>query len=169
MEESKVKEPNERDWIGKMELLLGLMEEATEFLQRTQQRFPQAIPSHTFAIACLWDEANSLDQQICSHLDEMNQRLMRGEGELEVTRGASVRNLMVGEDLLFYDCMWSLFWEERQRGISVRLSVEPQLGSYHTRVEGLTTYITSDIRHPVQEEQLREALTKTYISEMTML
>ena len=156
------------DWIAQVERLLELTQGASGFVQRAGEQFPDALPYHAVAVARLWQQADALDEQVCSLLDEINRRLLQGQGELSLTRGASVRTLVVGEALLFYDCLWTLLWEEERRGIAVKLSVEPQMESYHARVESLTTDKAEDIRYPLQEEQLKEALAKAYVAEMTV-
>jgi len=164
-----VTENTPRDWIARTEEFLQLTREAREFVERAAQSFPRATPDHDMAVARLWELANALDPQVYARLEEVNQRLLDGQGELDMTRGASVRPLaqgMVDDELLFYECTWTLTWEEANHQIMVKLSVEPQLESFQLQVGGFSTFRPIDVRLPQDEQQLNDALMKAYVREI---
>lgn len=158
-----------QDWIAQTEEFLKLTKEAREFVERAAQTFPRAMAEHDMAVARLWGYAYDFDQQIFGLLEEMNQRLLNGQGALDLTRGASVRPLMPGvveEELLFYECTWSMTWDGTNHQITVKLAMEPQLESFHLQVGGFNTFRPRDIRFPMDEEQLKETLMKAYVREL---
>lgn len=163
-------EKTSSDWITKIEDLLELTNEAQEFVQRASETFPRAVATHVVAVARLWQQANSLDEQIYALLNEMNLRLLKGQGQIAMTRGASTRPLMVGvvdEDLLFYECTWTLSWDGEIHGVMMQLSLEPQMESYHVQVKSFTPTRPQDIRYPIEGDHLKEALAKAYLTEVS--
>jgi hypothetical protein len=169
--ESNVTENTPQDWIAQIEEFLQSTREAREFVERAAETFPRATPDHDMAVALLWQHAYAMDQQIYGLLEEMSSRLTGGQGVVDLTRGASVRPLMPGvvkEELLFYECTWSLTWEGTNPQITVKLSVEPQMESFHLQVGGFNTFRPSDLRFPMDEQQLKDALRKAYVREMLL-
>ena len=158
--------PPAPSWILQTQELLSKAYEARDFVERAAENFPTALPTHAIAIARLWQRAESLDGTIGSHLNMMNAELFEGKGEVETTRGASLRAIMVGEQLLMYDCTWTLSWNRNTRGILVKFSIEPEMESLHLRVENLTVAGGQDIRYPLYEDQLSDALAKAYVLEI---
>ena len=160
------------DWIAETREFLELTKEAREFVERATQSFPRANPEDALAVARLWQYATALDPQVYRILGEINQGLMGGTGEVDLTRGASVRPLMPGvveEEMLFYECTWTLTWEGTNHQIMLKLSVEPQLGSFHFQASGFNTFKPYELRFPMEEEQFKEALQKVYVKEMLPL
>jgi hypothetical protein len=153
-------------WILQTQELLSKAYEARDFIERAAENFRTAVPTHAIAIARLWQRAESLDQLIAGHLITMNNQLFEGKGEVDTTRGASTRSLLVGEELLMYDCTWTLSWDRNTRGIIVKFSIEPEMESLHLRVENLTVAGGQDIRYPLYEDQLADALAKAYVLEI---
>ncbi len=153
-------------WISQTQELLSKAYEARDFVERAAESFPTALPTHAIAIARLWQRAEALDEIIATHLMMMNDQLFEGKGEVDATRGASLRALMVGEELLMYDCTWTLCWNRNTRGIIVKFSIEPEMESLHLRVENLTVAGGQDIRYPLFEDQLADALAKAYVLEI---
>lgn len=153
-------------WILQTQELLSKAYEARDFVERAAENFPTALPTHAIAIARLWQRAELLDDTIAGHLVMMNNELFEGKGEVDATRGASLRAIMVGEQLLMYDCTWTLSWNRNTRGIIVKFSIEPEMESLHLRVENLTVAGGQDIRYPLYEDQLSDALAKAYVLEI---
>ena len=153
-------------WILQTKELLSKAYEARDFIERAAESFPTAIPTHAIAIARLWQRAEALDEVIATHLVTMNDQLFDGKGEVDATRGASLRSLMVGEELLMYDCTWTLSWNRNTRGIIVKFSIEPEMESLHLRIENLTVAGGQDIRYPLYEDQLADGLAKAYVLEI---
>ncbi len=157
------------DWIAQTREFLELTREAREFVERAAETFPKAIVEDAQAVARLWQHAAALDPQVYPLLEEINQHLLEGKGEVDMTRGASVRSILPGvvqEELLFYECTWTLNWEEANHQIFVKLAVEPQMESFHLQVSSFNTLRPVDVRLPVEVEQFKEALKKVYVQEV---
>ena len=163
-------QPTTPDWISQTREFLELTREAREFVERATETFPRAMVEDAQAVARLWQHATALDDQVLMLLGEINQGLLEGKGEMDSTRGASVRSILPGvvtEELLFYECTWSLAWEGADHQILVKLAVEPQMESFHLQVSSLNALRPVDVRFPMEEEQqLKEALKKVYVQEM---
>ena len=129
---------DEASWIDQAKKLVEYRREAQEFLARIGQRF-DAAPHHAKSISRLWFEADQLDALICGLLEEINEGLLGGQAELDVTRGASLRP-NVDEDTLFYDCTWSLLWGEG-KGLIVSFAIEPETGADFGSGRGRETFI----------------------------
>ena len=158
-----------QDWITQTQELLELTKEARPFVERAMESFPKALPTDAVPVARLWQHANIVDGQIYPLLEAMNQHLLEGQGELDLTRGASTRPLMAGvvaDELLFYECTWALTWNRGALGLIVKLSIEPQMESFHAQVGSFTSPKSLDVRFPFQEDQLKEALMKAYVIEV---
>lgn len=157
------------DWITQTREFLELCREAREFVERASETFPRAQAEDALAVARLWQNATDLDPRIYGLLDELNRGLLGGQGEIDMTRGASARSLMPGvveEELLFYECTWTLSWDGTNHQIVVKLAVEPRMESFHLQVSSFNTFRPADVRFPIEEEQLKEALRKEYVREM---
>lgn len=157
------------DWIIQAQELLELTQEAQPFVERAMENFPRALPTDSLPVARLWRHANVVDTQLYPLLESMNKYLLNGEGELDFTRGASTRPLMasvVPDELLFYECTWSLAWNKGALGLTVQVSIEPQMESFQAHVGSFTSLKSLDVRFPLQDEQLKDALMKAYIMEI---
>ncbi|MBM3945956.1 MAG: hypothetical protein FJ315_00955 [SAR202 cluster bacterium] len=68
----------------------SLREEAMGFLERAAQRFASASPDHFPLVARLWAAAEDADLLVHRLLEEMNRELLRGKGDIDVSRGGYV-------------------------------------------------------------------------------
>jgi hypothetical protein len=155
----------EISWVERARALVAYHQEALDFIRRAGEHLP-ASPSHALALCRLWVEADALDMMLCSLLDEMNAHLLNAKAEMDTTRGASMRPSVLDEERLFYDCSWTLLWE-RNRGVSVNLSVEAETGAFEARVLAMRSRQSHGIRFPIVESNLKEALTNAYFAEAT--
>jgi hypothetical protein len=173
-------------WIERVRRLVAYHEEARAFVERVRQQFPLAHPQHTPAVARLWLVADEVDPFLCTLLEEVNRSLLGGKGEVDTTRGAQVRReaLPWGQGLeglpgvspretMSYDCTWSLRWAQ-ERGVLIRLTVEPEGEVYGGTVVARRARHSRDIPCPVRpgdrsrfEEAVREAVMECFAAEAT--
>lgn len=150
-------------WTEEVRRLADYHREAAEFLQRVRQRFPQAHPRHVGAVARLWLSADELDPLVCSVLEELNRALLEGKGEVDTTRGASLRPDLVGREALHYECAWALTWPTG--ALRVRLSVEPEDPSPRLEVAAERAGERERLAYPVDPDRLRRALGRLFALE----
>ena len=108
-------------WLEKAKKMVSYRQEALDFIDRAGEQLP-VNPTDAPALSRLWVEADQLDEMICSLLDEMNAYLIEGKGDLDTTRGASVRPYASDQESLVYECAWSLFWDD-VKAVSVNLAI----------------------------------------------
>ena len=152
-------------WIERARKLVEYHQEALYFISRAIKELPIS-PDDALAVSRLWLEADQMDELICSLLDDMNSGLIGGKGELDVMRGVSLRPSEFEQDVVFYDCSWSLMWDGK-RGVSVNLAIEPRSKAYVVSVLALQAKETLRVRFPFDESDLQEALTSIYVAEAT--
>ena len=156
---------DELSWIERAQRLVDYHQEALEFIGRAGQEIP-ASPTHALSVGRLWLEADGIDDMVCTLLDEMNTGLLGGEGELDTTRGVAVRPSRLGEEGVFYSCSWSLLWGGG-KAVSLDLSIEPQSGIFEAQVRALRGKQSTDVRFPLSDLDLKEALISAYVTETT--
>ena len=152
-------------WIERARRLAEYHAEAVDFVGRVGQSLPTS-PSDAVAVRELWVEADRLDTLACSLLDEMNRELLGKAGELDTTRGASMRPADFEEEAVFFECSWLLQWNGG-RGIMVNLAVEPRTQFYDANVHAMRSNQTTNLPHPISEFELKDGLVNAYVAEAT--
>ena len=152
-------------WLDQARKLAEYRREALGFIGRAGKQFPVA-PEHAKAVSRLWIAADEVDDLVCGLLEEMNRGLLGGKGELDTTRGAAVRPHGV-EETLFYDCTWSLLWNE-SLGVFVNLAIEPQSEIFVVRALALRAEEEERLPFPTDGAALKSALARVYAAEMTI-
>lgn len=155
----------EPPWLERARRLVAYHQEALDFVRRVGQQLPVGA-TDAGMVARLWLEAEELDNLVCALLDEMNTGLLEGKGELDATRGASLRPSASGEESVFYDCVWSLLWGDG-RGISVNLAVNSRSGDYEASVRSVEARKVQRIGFPIAEAELKDTLIDAYVAEVT--
>lgn len=82
--------PRPVPWLQATERVLALRNEAAGFLDRAAQRFAAASRDHFPLVARLWLAAEEADPLMHRLLEGMNRELLRGTGEIDVSRGGYV-------------------------------------------------------------------------------
>ena len=152
-------------WLERARKLAEYRREAAEFIGRAADQLPVS-PDDVKAIGLLWLEADRLDGVVCAALNEMNAGLADGRGELDSTRGASVRPSTLDEPTLFYDCSWSLQWDGGRR-VVVNLAIDPRSTVFEVTVTAMMAAESVSVPFPVAEPELKEALISAYAAEAT--
>ncbi|MCI0438329.1 MAG: hypothetical protein L0177_04265 [Chloroflexi bacterium] len=155
-------------WLDRARRLREYRREALEFIERVQSQFPVSR-DHARAVSLLWYEADQRDDTVCSLLAEVNSGLLESSGEMDITRGASLRAIGFGmglppEQAVFYECAWSLAWGS-DRGISVVLAIDPRNSAFDAHVRALKTRESHRVPYPFTDADLKEPLTLAYLSE----
>ncbi len=117
------------------------------------------------AICLLWVQADSLDEELYGSLVAMNEGLLEGAGEIDVTRGADLVEGVGGGDTLVYQCTWSLDWEPGNR-IGIVIAIEPRSQNFTGTIQS-SRGGESPLTMPIQTGALRQALTLAYYRAMT--
>ena len=151
-------------WIDRAKSLVDYHSEARGFLSRASAYFP-VTPEDAEAICVLWVEADRLDEELYGSLEAMNQGLLEGSGEIDVTRGAGIVEGIGGGDSLVYQCAWSLDWEPQKR-IAIVLSIEPRSQSFTALVQS-SSGEPHALSVPFQTDAVRQALSLAYYRAMT--
>ena len=126
------------------------------------------VAVHTNILSRLWVESDSLDETICSLLDDLNRHLIEEKATLDTTRGASMRPTIMEEQSLFYDCSWNLLWDNEKRGISVNLAIDSGTNIFEAQVRSIGATESFGVRYPLSESDLKDALTNAYVAEVTL-
>jgi hypothetical protein len=156
----------ELSWLERARKLVEYSQEAQEFIGRAAEQLAVS-PTDAPLVGRLWLEADLLDALLATLLEEMNEELIDGQGELDTTRGVAVRPSAIAEEALYYECSWSLAWADG-RGISVILSIEAGTGTLDAQVQGRTTVDRIGVRFPIREPDLKDALISAYVAEATL-
>ena len=82
--------PRSSPWLQATERVVALRDEAGGFLERAAQRFAAASRDHFPLVARLWLAAEEADPLMHRLLEGMNRELLRGKGEIDVSRGGYV-------------------------------------------------------------------------------
>ena len=147
------------DWIERAESLVEYQSEAVEFVRRVGTQLPNDL-ADAEAVCQLWTYADDLDETLCGLYDQMNDRLLNGEGRIEVTRGADVTEGFGPEPELVYQCTWALEWGS-DSNISIVLSIEPRSGALALAVAAARTE-WAPLRAPLDETEAKRALGLAY-------
>ncbi|HAL49647.1 MAG: hypothetical protein FI707_09565 [SAR202 cluster bacterium] len=147
------------DWIERAESLVEYHDEALEFVRRVGTQLPND-PLDAEAVCQLWTQADDLDETLCGLYDQMNERLLNGEGRIEVTRGADVAEGFGPEPALVYQCTWALEWCS-DSNISIVLSIEPRSGALALAVAAARSE-WAPLRVPLDEAQAKRELGLAY-------
>lgn len=146
-------------WIERAASLVGYRDEAVSFISRASANLP-AHPEDEEAVCLLWTEADGLDQKVSDHFTAMNEGLLDGRGQLDVTRGADISKGFEAPDSLVYQCTWAFQWDD-VREISLVLAIEPRSRRFSAWVaaagaEDITLYF------PIDDAGLEDALAIAY-------
>ena len=173
-------------WIDRTRRAVERRLEALEFLSRVRDQFPMSSPLHAAAVTRLWSAAEEMDPPVCRLLEELNQGLLQGTGQLDITRGASLRaqtemermgipaskgptpGTPLSQETLVYECTWALLWKDAQKGIRVALAIDTQTMALDARVSARQWPMSQELSHPIDEEALKEALTEVFVAESTL-
>ena len=153
------------NWIDRAKSLVDYHSEASGFLSRASAHFP-VTPEDAEAICLLWVEADSLDGKLYGSLDAMNEGLLEGSGDIDVTRGADIVEAIGGGEALVYQCTWSLDWQSERR-VAIVISIEP-------RSQNLSALVQSSggepipLSIPLQIDSLQQALSLAYYRALTV-
>lgn len=152
-------------WLDRAKQLVGYHQEALDFINRVKDQLP-ALDSNASHLSHLWVEADALDPLVCSLLEDVNEQLVGGTGEMDTTRGAAVRPSLLEEETLFFECAWSLTWGEG-KAISLGLAIDASTGIFEALAGGRISGTTQSIRFPISELALKDALSEVYVAEAT--
>ena len=152
------------EWIERAKSLVDYHSEAKGFLSRASAYFP-VTPEDAEAICLLWVEADRLDEEVYGALLAMNEGLLQGAGEIDVTRGADIVEDIGDAETLVYQCTWSLDWGAQKR-VGVVLSIEPRSHSFTALVQS-SGGGESALGMPLQADSVRQALSLAYYRAMT--
>ncbi|MCH8063016.1 MAG: hypothetical protein IH861_10985 [Chloroflexi bacterium] len=156
---------SETSWTDKAKKLVAYHSEAQDFIRRAGDELPVS-PDDALTLGRLWEEADGLDELVCTLLDQLNNDLLKGEAEFDTTRGASVRRSRLDQqETLFYDCTWSLTWGGCS--VVVNLSVEGKTSLYEAQVAAGSANEVHPVSHPISESALKAALVSAYVAEAT--
>ena len=153
------------NWIDRAKSLVDYHSEASGFLSRASAYFP-VTPEDAEAICLLWVEADSLDGKLYGSLEAMNEGLLEGSGDIDVTRGADIVEAIGGGEALVYQCTWSLDWQSERR-VAIVISIEP-------RSQNLSALVQSSggepipLSIPLQIDSLQQALSLAYYRALTV-
>jgi hypothetical protein len=152
-------------WLERAKQLVGYHTEALDFINRVKDQLPvdESYASH---LSRLWVEADALDTLVCSLLEDVNEQLLSGAGEMDTTRGAAVRPSLLAEETLFFECAWSLTWAEG-KAITLGLAIDASTGIFEALAGGQASGTTRSVRFPISESALKDALTEVYVAEAT--
>ena len=156
---------DEHSWTERAQRLVDYHREALEFIGRAGHQL-SANPGDAHLVGRLWLEADGIDDMVCTLLEEMSTGLLGGDGELDTTRGVAMRPSRLGEEGVFYSCSWSLLWGNG-KGVSLDLSIEPRSGIFEAQVRALQGVQSTDVRVPISDPDLKEALISAYVVEAT--
>ncbi len=151
-------------WVDRAANLVRHGDEALEFIARASANLP-ADAQDVEAVCLLWDEADRLDRTVSDHFAAMNDGLLDGRGQFDVTRGADMTERFGPEGMLVYQCTWTLEWDSHRR-IAVVLAIEPRSRSFDAWVvaaegEAITLSV------PVADSRLEDALAIAYFRAAT--
>ena len=173
-------------WIEGIQKTVEYRREALEFLRRAREQFPVSTPAHVATVTTLWLAADDIDVLCYEALERINQGLLGGASEVEITRGASMQpmpetdpmtepslpglsidGMMPPQERLYYECAWSLSWNEGDHGFGVRLLADSQTGDLRALVQGRSYPENREITIPVEDDSLLEAVAEFYVKEAT--
>ncbi len=158
------------DWLERIRKRVSYYEEALDFIGRVGKQL-DVTPADAPALCMLWVEADALDETICSLVSEINDGLLEGRGELDITRGASVRPTGPtpgpDQESVFYECSWTLTWDDAL-GVSVNLAIDPRVMMPEGEVRAAKAGLTRRTRYPLEESDLKGALADAYVAEVTL-
>ena len=156
---------SEPSWTDQAKKLVEYHRQAQDFIRRAGDQLPVS-QDDALALGRLWVEADRLDELVCTLLDQLNNDLLNGEAEFDTTRGASLRRSRLDDqETLFYDCTWSLTWEDCS--VVVNLSVDPKTSLYEAQVAAGSSKEVHPVSHPMSESVLKAALVSAYVAEAT--
>ena len=156
---------SEHSWTEKAKKLVEYHREAQDFIRRAGDQLPVSQDDAP-ALGRLWVEADQLDELIGTLLGQLNSDLLGDAAEFDTTRGASVRrSRLVDQETLFFECTWSLTWEDRS--VVVNLSVDAKTSLYEAHVAAGSAREVHPISHPMSESALKAALVSAYVAETT--
>lgn len=156
---------NEFSWLDRAKRLIEYHPDALDFIRRAGEQLPVS-PGEAGLVSRLWSESDMLDGLICNLLEEMNVSLRQAQGEVDTTRGVAVRATGLSEESIFYECSWSLLWDDGD-GISVNLAIEPGTDRFDAEVRAIGASEIVKLRYPFTESDLKDALTTAYVAEAT--
>ena len=180
-------------WIESIAKTVQYKLDSLEFLSRVRQQFPSSNPTHSGIVAKLWVTADEMDLPVNNLLLQMNKGLLSHQGEIDITRGASMQPSSSSQidfgnqfsddeleqtinqltpysgDRLVYECTWSLTWGtvEDEHAIAFRLIAEASSGELRALVNGFNFPENYEITYPLFENELEEALARAYVEEVT--
>ena len=173
-------------WIEDIQKSVRYRREALEFLGRAREQFPASSPTHAGAVASLWLAADTMDGPCYEAMERLNQGLLQGATEVEITRGASMQPVPQLDPIfdssfpptgaeasppplerLIYECAWSMLWEDGQLGLAVRLTMDPQTNELRVLAQGKSFPEHRELDYPLDEDRLKDALSALFVAEAT--
>ena len=159
------------EWIERARRMVEYHSEALGFIHRASEHFATK-PEHAQLLMRLWVEADNLDGKMLQALNDLNVGLLNGRGELDTTRGVTMKPSALGvlgdtgtDEEITYECIWSLLWGAG-RGVSVTLSANDK-GVFHVQVRGTSSLRQHRVGYPVTIGALQDALVDVYVTEST--
>ena len=157
-------------WIDRARRMVEYHHEAAAFIHRASEQFPVSA-AHSRLLLRLWVEADTLDSVIFPLLGELNEEILEGRGNVEATRGVTVRpsgyspiEESRGEEVV-YECGWTLHFDAR-KGVAIVLSVS-ETGVFQAVAVGNFSGQQHRIGYPVTTGALQDGLVSAYVSEVT--
>ncbi len=165
-------EPSQQiSWTERARRMVAYHAEALDFINRASEHYPVSA-ADVEALMRLWVEADNLDDMILPLLDELNTELIGGGGELDTTRGVSMRpsalSGLTDSDaaIVVYECAWSLTWANT-RGVSVNLAIDAD-GVFYANVTGAASRREERTGYPLTTAGLQDALIAVYVAEAVL-
>ena len=124
-----------------------------------------ADPEDAESVCILWREADELDRKVSDHFTEMNEGLLGGRGNLDVTRGADMYRQSEAQELLLYQCTWAFQWDD-VRDISLVLAIEPRSKRLSAWVAAADAEAVR-LSVPIDDAGLEDALAIAYYRAVT--
>ena len=146
-------------WIERAANLVRYQDEAISFIARASASMP-ADAEDVEAVCLLWEEADGLDRKVSEHFTALNEGLLDGRGQLDLTRGADMSQRSEVQGLLVYQCTWAFQWDD-DRDISVVLAIEPKSKRFSAWVAAAGTE-TITLSVPIDDTGLENALAVAY-------
>jgi hypothetical protein len=160
-------QPKGNSWVDHAKKMVTQRVEALEFIARVKEQVPQAQRRHAAAVNNLWLVSDELESQMEDLLRKMNERILNGAGQQDITRGAGLGPLGEGNNSFFYNCAWLLEWDS-DLGIAIDLAIEPDSQEFFLYITSQLSGDRLSVEYPYSDVSgLQEALIQVFVSEST--
>lgn len=160
-------QPKKNSWVDRAQKMVTHRVEALEFIARVKEQVPQAQRRHAAAVNNLWVVSDELEKQMEDLLREMNEGILNGSGQQDITRGAGFGSLGESNNSFFYNCAWLLEWDS-DLGIAIEIAIEPDSEDFFLYTTSQLSEERLSVEYPYSDiSGLREALISVFVSEST--